>query len=390
VDLSVPGPPRTFVHATRALRVVFEDRATATAGEELDRLGAGQALLITTPRGAREAGELRSALGARLAGTFEGAELHVPAGVARAAVAEARRVQADVLVAVGGGSAIGAAKAAALETGLPIVALPTTYSGSEMTSVWGISEEERKRTGRDERVAPRVVIYDPLATLSLPAATSAESGMNAVAHAVEALYAPDRSPLSELLAEAGIRALAAALPEVVRDPSDRAARSGALYGAHLAGWALDLASMGLHHKLCHVLGGTFGLPHARVHALLLPHVAAFNAKAAPRAMARIARALGVEEGAGAEGAEAQGNPDAQGDPEAEARRARGVPAGLAALNRSLGITATLADLGLGEDDLDLATELAVRQSYPNPRPVERDGVRALLRRAWEGGVPSSR
>jgi maleylacetate reductase len=372
----MPGAPRTFVHTTRALRVVFEEGATATAGEELDRLGVGRALLITTPRGAREAGELRSVLGARLAGTFEGAELHVPVGVARAAVAEARRMHADVLVAVGGGSAIGAAKAAALETGLPIVALPTTYSGSEMTSVWGISEEERKRTGRDGRVAPRVVIYDPLATLSLPAATSAESGMNAIAHAVEALYAPDRSPLSGLLAEEGIRALAATLPQVVRDPSDRTARSEALYGAHLAGWALDLASMGLHHKLCHVLGGTFGLPHARVHALLLPHVAAFNAEAAPRAMARIARALGVEGGAGAEGA--------------EGAEARGAPAGLAALNRSLGITATLADLGLGEDDLDLATELAVRQSYPNPRSVERDGVRALLRQAWEGGVPSSR
>lgn len=354
----------SFVHETRQLRVVSGAGCSAGVGEEVGRLGANRVLLVTTRRGLGEAGEIAAALGPGMAAVFDGARLHVPSEVAAAATNTARRASVDALVAFGGGSAIGVAKAVALETGLPVVALPTTYSGSEMTRVWGVTENGRKRTGRDPRVAPRVVLYDPLLTLDLPPDTSAASGMNGLAHAVEALYAPDVSPLSRLLAEEGIRALGRALPQVVTSPRQVPARGEALYGAHLCGWALDVTSMGLHHRLAHVLGGAFDLPHALVHAILLPHTAAYNAPAAPDAMARIARALG----------------------ETDAHRA---PATLATLNRRLGITATLQELGLGPTELDRAAELAVAGGgYPNPRPADRDDIRALLEGAWHGAPPT--
>lgn len=354
----------SFVHETRPFRVVHGAGCATTVAEELDGLGAGRALLVTTPRGRGGAEGIATALGPRMAGVFDGARLHVPVEVAGAARESARRVAADALVAFGGGSAIGVAKTVALETGLPVVALPTTYSGSEMTRVWGVTEGGRKRTGRDPRVAPRVVLYDPLLTLDLPPDTSAASGMNGMAHGVEALYAPDSSPLARLLAEEGIRALGRALPRVVRSPGEAAPRGEALYGAHLCGWALDLTSMGLHHRLAHVLGGTFDLPHALVHAILLPHVAAFNAPAAGDAMVRVGGALG------------------EPDPHL-------APAALAALNRRLGITTTLRELGLAPGDLDRAAEQAATGAgYPNPRPADRDAIRAILEGAWQGEPPT--
>jgi maleylacetate reductase len=348
-----------FIHATRARRVVFGPGSWSQAGEELDRLEVRRALVVTTPRGAAAASDLIEALGSRVAGVFSRARLHVPEHVVRAARDEARKVAADGLLASGGGSAVGVAKAVALETRLPILALPTTYSGSEMTAIWGMSSPEGKRTGRDEGAAPRTVVYDPARTLELPPDTSAASGINALAHGVEALYAHDGSPLSGLLAEAGIRALARSLPRVVTDPGGLEARSEALYGAHFTGWALDLASMGLHHKLCHVLGGTFDLPHALVHALVLPHVVAYNEPAAPEAMARVSRAI----------------------------EAKSAPLGLHELNGALGIQTTLRDLGLDESDLDRVAGLALEASYPNPRTPDREGVRALLQGAWEGRTP---
>lgn len=333
-------------------------------GEELDRLGVERVLVVTTPRGREAAHELVAGLGERGVDVFDGARVHVPMSASAGALAAARRHGADSIVAPGGGSAIGTAKAVALVLGIPIVALPTTYSGSEMTRVWGLTRDGRKHTGRDPRVAPRVVLYDPLLTLDLPPDASAASGVNAIAHAVEALYAPDVSPLARLLAEEGIRALARALAEVVGAPRSVPARGEALYGAHLCGWALDLTSMGLHHRLAHVLGGGFDLPHALVHALLLPYTAAFNAPAARDALARVARALG--------------EPDPDRAPEA-----------LHALNLRLGITATLRDLGLDAERLDWAAAQATGGSaYPNPRPADREDVRAILEEAWRGEAPT--
>jgi maleylacetate reductase len=348
-----------FFYRFRPVQVVFSPGAVDRLGEIARGTGLRRALLVTTSGRGAAAALAERALGEVLVGRFDRAAPHVPAALVTDALAEAERLQADGTVALGGGSAIGLAKAIALRAGLPVVAVPTTYSGSEMTSVWGITTAERKETGRDERVAPGAVVYDAALTVTMPAPFSAASGLNAMAHCVESLYASDRQPMSALFAREGIGVLAAALPDVVADPADVRARERALYGAHLAGRALDMTAMGLHHRLCHVLGGTFGLPHALTHAILLPHVAAWNAPAAQRAMSEVAEALGAET----------------------------AWAGLYRLRQALGITATLRDLGLAPTDLDRAAEVAVAGSYANPREVTRAGVREILERAYAGLAP---
>jgi len=306
-------------------------------------------MLVTTPRRDATIEKVRGELGNRLAGVCDFAAMHVPVDRVQRAVAEVDRIHPEALVAVGGGSAIGLAKAVARERPLPIVAVPTTYAGSEMTSIWGITSGDTKTTGRDPAVAPRLVIYDPELTLSLPPKTSAASGMNAMAHAVEAMYAPSVSQVAVAAADEAIRTLARALPSVVASPRDLDARTLALRGAHAAAMALELAQMGLHHKLCHVLGG-FGLPHAETHAALLPRVVAFNAPAAADAMTRIARALGATDTA----------------------------AGLRALNKSLGLTMSLGALGLKRADVDRAADAVGAATFPNPRAATPDAVRQLL------------
>jgi maleylacetate reductase len=338
-----------FIAEWSRTRVVFGAGALERLGSELDTLGCARALLVTTARRDATIESVLTELGDRLAGVCDIAAMHVPAVRAQRAVAEVDRLRPDALLAVGGGSAIGLAKAIARERPVPIVALPTTYAGSEMTSIWGITSGDTKTTGRDPAVAPRLVIYDPVLTLSLPAHTSAASGMNAMAHAVEAMYAPRASPIAAAAADEAIRTLARALPSVVAAPRDLDARTLALRGAHAAAMSLELATMGLHHKLCHVLGG-FGLPHAATHAALLPHVVAFNAPAAPEAMARIASALGVDDAA----------------------------SGLRALNDTLGLTMSLGALGLKKADVERAASAVGAATFPNPRTVTADAVRLLL------------
>jgi alcohol dehydrogenase class IV len=265
-------------------------------------------------------------------------------------------------VAIGGGSTTGLAKAIALTSGLPIVAIPTTYAGSEMTPIWGLTEGGVKKTGRDVRVLPKTVIYDPSLTSSLPVALSVTSGINAIAHCVEALYSRDANPIISLIAEEGIRALGGGLPEVAKQPGNMDARSRALYGAWLAGVSLGAVGMALHHKLCHTLGGTFNLPHAETHTVVLPHAVAYNAASAPEAMNRIAAALGAS-------------------PAAE---------GLYDLAVSLGAPVSLQALGMRRQQLDQAADLAVQNPYYNPRPVTREGIRSLLENAFEGRRPVSR
>ncbi|HEU4410928.1 MAG TPA: maleylacetate reductase [Polyangiaceae bacterium] len=354
--MSAPAP---FVYEAHPARVVFGAGALASLAGELDRLGVARALLFAPPA---LAPGLRDALGPRVAAVQTEAVMHVPVALAEAARGAAARAGADGLVAVGGGSTVGLAKAVALTTGLPVVAAPTTYAGSEMTSIWGLTDGGEKRTGRDPKVRPRTVIYDPELTRSLPPAVAGPSGLNALAHAVEALYARGLDPVTALLAEEAARALAEHLPRVVAPggPADDGALAGALYGAWLAGVCLDRAAMGLHHKLCHTLGGAFDLPHAELHAVVLPHAAAFNREAAPDAMRRLARALGADD----------------------------APAGLFALARRVGAPASLAAIGLRAGDLDRAAELATRNPYDNPRPVDREGVRALLAAAFEGRAPA--
>jgi maleylacetate reductase len=286
--------------------------------------------------------------------------MHVPIETAREARELAARLHADCAVCVGGGSTTGLGKAIALESALPILAIPTTYAGSEMTPIYGITEGGLKKTGRDVKVLPRVVIYDPELTSSLPPALSVTSGINAIAHAAEGLYANDGNPVMDLMAEEGIRALGRALPLIRANPKDPAARSDALYGAWLCGSVLGNVGMALHHKLCHTLGGSFNLPHAETHTVVLPHALAYNAAAAPVAMTRIARALGGRNAAQAVFDLAQAN----------------------------GAPVSLRELGMKETDVDRACEIALRNQYPNPRPLEPAAIRALLQDAYDGRRPT--
>lgn len=347
------------MHDTAAVRVTFGPGAVHRAADELRTLGARRILLIADEAAAAYADQVAGSLGALLAARIGRVVMHVPAEVAEAATTTARDSRADFVVCVGGGSATGLAKAVALTTGLPIVAIPTTYAGSEMTPVWGLTEGGRKTTGRDPVVRPRVVLYDPELTTSLPADVSAASGMNALAHCLEALYAPGASPVTALLAEEGIRALASALPRVVRDPADLGARGDALYGAWLAGWVLGIAGMGVHHKVCHVLGGSYDLPHAATHSAVLPHAAAFNAAHAREAMFRTARALGASDAA----------------------------AGLWDLAHAIGAPTSLKELGFAPEEAKAAAALVCTAPPANPRPVEPAGIRALILAAYAGDRP---
>jgi alcohol dehydrogenase class IV len=349
-----------FTYDQPPARIIFGVGAFARLGDEVMRLGARRALVLSTPEQLKEAEEAVRRLGSLAAGIFPQAVMHVPIETARDARAVAKRLDADCCVAIGGGSTIGLGKAIALESGLPIVAVPTTYAGSEMTPIYGLTEDGIKKTGRDLKVLPKAVIYDPELTLTLPPAIAGPSGMNAVAHCVEGLYAIDGNPIISLFAAEGIRALARSLPRVVEAPGDIDARADALYGAWLAGTVLGAVSIGIHHKLCHTLGGTFNLPHAEVHTVILPHAAEFNSKAAPQAMRITAEALGAQDAA----------------------------QGLYDLAARIGARVALKDIGMPADGLERAAELATQNPYANPRPVEYAGVLQLLRNAYNGIRPN--
>lgn len=322
-------------------------------------MGAHRALVLCTPEQRGSAEDIARRLGSRSAGIYDKAVMHVPLETADAARAVAKELNADCCVAVGGGSTIGLGKAIALTSELPILAIPTTFAGSEMTPIYGITAEGQKKTGRDPRVLPKTVIYDPLLTLSLPAKIAGPSGMNAIAHCVEALYAEDANPITSLMAEEGIRTLAASLTLVVAELDNVDAHADALYGAWLAGACLGNVGMALHHKLCHTLGGSFNLPHAETHTVVLPHVVQYNRDAAHGAMTRISHAL--------KGADPAG--------------------GLYDLAKAIGAPLALKDLGMKEAALDEAARLAAHNPYYNPRPVEQAAIRQLLQNAWEGKRP---
>ncbi len=356
---------RTFVYNQLPGRVVFGTGALEHLGREIDLLGARRALVLSTPEQKAQAEDIARRLGERCAGIFARAVMHVPIETAREAREEAKRLGADCAVAVGGGSTTGLGKAIALESALPILAIPTTYAGSEMTPIYGITEGGLKKTGRDRKVLPRTVIYDPALTVGLPVALSATSGMNAIAHAVEGLYAEDANPIMSLLAEEGIRALAQGLPRVVKNPQDTDARADCLYGAWLCGAVLGAVGMALHHKLCHTLGGTWNLPHAETHTIVLPHATAYNLASAGEAMSRVTRALALPAGVDA-------------------------TQGLYDLAKGLGAPMALKDIGMKEAELDRAAELAVQSPYYNPRPVDRAAIRRLLDDAYNGRRPGAR
>ena len=344
-----------FDYVALPSRVLFGKGRLGDVADEVRKLGGTRAFVVTTP-GHRNLGErIGALLGDATAALHPNAVMHTPVDVTERALDALQASRADCIVAAGGGSTIGLAKALALRTDLPQIAIPTTYAGSEVTTMVGETRGGVKRTQRSPKILPEVVVYDVELTLSLPAELSATSGMNAIAHAVEALYAPDAHPIAGLMAEEAIGALARSLPRIVLDTHDVSARSQAQYGAWLCGTCMAM-TMGLHHKICHVLGGTFDLPHAQTHAVMLPHVIAYNAAAAPDAMRRIARAL----------------------------HAVDAISGIEALAASLPIARSLEALGMPASGIERATELATRDAYPNPRPIERAAIATMLERAWRG------
>ncbi|WP_431290101.1 maleylacetate reductase [Burkholderia cepacia] len=350
-----------FIYHARPARVIFGAGSLDHLEREVLELGAQRALVLCTPEQRDLAQYIVERLGARAAGLYDRATMHVPIEIARDAQAFARSCGADCAIAIGGGSTIGLGKAIALESSLPILAIPTTYAGSEMTPIYGLTEGGIKRTGSDARVLPKTVIYDPALTVTLPVELSVTSGLNAIAHAAEGLYANNANPVMSLVAEEGIRALARGLPGVRRNTADLGARGDALYGAWLCGMVLGNVGMALHHKLCHTLGGSFNLPHAPTHTVVLPHALAYNAAHAPDAMQRIARAIGTNDAA----------------------------RGLYALALDNGAPVSLKAIGMQEADLDRAADLAAANPYWNPRPIERDGLRALLQDAFDGNLPGT-
>lgn len=350
-----------FTYEALPMRVLFGAGYRAKLADEVKALGLKRVLVLATEFQADLAQEISDSLGELSVGVYTKAQMHVPIETARDAQRIATEAGADGCIAVGGGSTTGLGKAIALEYGTPIIALPTTYAGSEMTPIWGLTADNVKKTGRDPRVLPTSVIYDPELTLTLPVGMSVTSGFNAIAHAVEALYAPDGSPIVSSMAEEGVRALTAALPKIVKDPQNVEYRSEALSGAWLCGATLGATTMSLHHKLCHTLGGTFNLPHAETHTVVLPYALAYNAPYAKTAVQALRRATGSE------------------DPAAYLR----------GLSLELGAPASLRELGLTEGDLEKVVDLATRNPYANPREVTRDGIRTLLRAALNGSPVSA-
>ena len=343
-------------------KVRFGAGLRATLADELAAMECSRALVLSTPQQSDVALDIAASLGARAAGVYSRAAMHTPVEVTDDALSHATSVQADCLVAVGGGSTTGLGKALALRTDLAQFVVPTTYAGSEATPILGQTENGIKTTLSDPRVLPEVVLYDPELVVTLPVSLSATSGLNAMAHAAEALYAKDRSAETTRLAIDGLRAFATALPKVIERPDDLEAREETLRGAWACGHVLGRVGMALHHKLCHALGGSFDLPHAQTHAIVLPHAIHFNAEAVPELLTPITKILGG---------------DAPG-------------LSLWRFAQEIGSPMALKDLGLAESDLDRAAEIATRNPYWNPREITRDGVRELLQDAWSGEAPGSR
>lgn len=349
---------KSFTYAGNPSRILFGSGRSADVGAAVEALGCKRALVLSTPHQKAEAEALSDRLGALSVGVFAGAVMHTPVDVTDAALKLVQDTKADCVVSLGGGSTTGLGKAIAYRTDLPQVVIPTTYAGSEVTPILGQTEGGRKTTVRNASILPEVVIYDPDLTLGLPVGMSVTSGLNAMAHAVEGLYARDRNPVSTLMALDGLRAFRDSLPVLINNPQQAEARAEALYGAWLCGTVLGTVGMALHHKICHTLGGSFDTPHAETHAVMLPHTAAFNAEAA---QTELSAAAGLFDGS--------------------------IGGGLWDFAKSIGAPLSLKDFGLTQADLDRAAEIATENPYWNPRPIDLKSIRALLQQAWEGVRP---
>jgi maleylacetate reductase len=349
---------RSFTHTSSPSRIVFGRGAIAQAGEEIRRLGCRRALVLCTPQQVAQAQALAAQIGELGTGLFAEATMHTPVDVTAKAVDAWKLAGADCVLSLGGGSTTGLGKAIAARTGAPQVVIPTTYAGSEVTPILGETEGGLKTTRRGPEILPETVIYDPDLTDTLPLSLTVTSGLNAMAHAAEGVYAQDGSPIFTLTAIEGLKALKSALPALVANPSDREGRDMALYGAWLCGTVLGGVGMSIHHKLCHTLGGSLNLPHAETHSILLPHSIGYIEEVAPEAVASVAELFGGKAGKG-----------------------------LYAFAQSLGAPTRLKDIGADEASLDAMADLATANPYWTPRPLDRDAIRALLQRAWSGEAP---
>jgi maleylacetate reductase len=359
---------RAFTFDQLPGRMVVGSGVLAHVGAEAARLGATRVMLIADGAAAAIGDAIAAQLGTSLALRWDEVVQHVPVDLADRARVAATDAAVDAIVCAGGGSSTGLAKAIALTHRIPIVAVPTTYAGSEQTTIYGLTGGRHKQTGKDPVVLPRCVVYDAELTVGLPAHVTGPSAFNALAHSVEALYAPGCNPITSALAMEGVRAIARSLPTVMNEPTNVDARGDLLYGAALSGMALGATAAGLHHKLCHVLGGRFNLVHADAHSVVLPHAIAFNAAALPDEMARLAEALGSP----------------GGDPAAllwDLAVASKVPTSLASLHG--------ADGPLQRDQLMGAAEAAAAEITTNPRPFSVDELHLILTNAYDGVRPST-
>jgi len=348
-----------FQYISLPSKIIFGSGAISKTAAEIEALGCKKAFLLSTPFQADDVNKLAHQLDNKRAGVFNNATMHTPTDVTEKALHELENIKADCIVAYGGGSTTGLAKAIAWRTDLPQIIIPTSYAGSEVTPILGQTENGIKTTIKDPKILPEVVIYDPDLTMSLPPKMTMTSGLNAIAHAAEALYAQDRNPVSSLMAIDGIQAMIRSLPIIQGDPQNVEAREDALYGTWLCGTVLGSVGMALHHKLCHVIGGTFDLPHAETHAVILPHAVAFNAAAVPELLRPIADALQTDKPG----------------------------LGLYNFAKSLNAPTTLKELGMPEDGIDRAAEIVIANPYWNPREMEPKLVRRLIEKAYHGIPP---
>lgn len=377
-----------FKHTTLGQRVLFgSGRAAAHVAAEIERLGASRPMIVAADSERAFAETATAGITAVL--WWDEVAQHVPVEVADAARVEAAHYGIDVIVCVGGGSTTGLAKAVALTAHVPIIAVPTTYAGSEATNVWGLTEDRTKTTGIDDRVLPVAVVYDADLSKSLPVGLSVASGLNGMAHCIDSLWAPKADPINQALALEGARALNLALRGIVADPDDLRAREQALYGCYLAAVAFASAGSGLHHKICHVLGGTFDLPHAQTHATVLPYVLALNAPAVPELATGLATALGRS------AATAQEHGVAYiGTLEAPPRVIREAPAlaaviALNSLREAVQAPSRLADYGFTADRIPEAVRrILTAAPSSNPVAVTEENLTALLTDALTGATPS--
>ncbi|RAL04925.1 maleylacetate reductase [Aspergillus ibericus CBS 121593] len=348
----------SFEYNSSPSRVLFGPGTLSQLPSELTRLNLKSPLVLCTPQQTHQAESVKAILNGQVAGIFTEATMHTPTHITDKALEYATAQNADSVISIGGGSTIGLGKAISIRTGLPHICIPTTYAGSEMTPILGETADGLKKTRSDPKILPGTVIYDVDLTMSLPVAMSATSGVNAIAHAVEALYARNTNPIINLLALEGTKALATSLPELITDPTSQSARSSAQYGAWLCGTCLGSVGMSIHHKLCHTLGGSFNLPHAETHTAVLPHALSYNAPRIPEAMKKLAEVL----------------PESNGD----------AIHGLNVLLGKLQVKRGLREFGMKEEDIDKAADIAVANPYWNPREIEREPIRELIRRVWAG------